>query len=63
MSTALKSCRDGGEEAPPFLFVVRGLELASYLALGLTNALMLTTVYRTEWALVLSDAILSPAEA
>ena len=44
MRTALKSCRDGGEEAPPFLFVARMLELVSYLAHGLTNALMLTTV-------------------
>jgi hypothetical protein len=44
MSTAVKSCRDGGEEAPPFLFVAPSLELVSYLALGLTTTLMLTTV-------------------
>jgi len=48
MSAALKSCRDGGEEAPPLLFVAQRLELVFCLTPGLTNAPMLTTVDRME---------------
>lgn len=62
-SAALKACSGGDKETPPFLFVAPSLELVSYVALGLTDTIMLTTVDRTELALVLSDAILSPAEA
>jgi hypothetical protein len=47
-STVLKACRGGDEELLPFLFVAPILEPVSYLALGLTNTIMLTTVDRME---------------
>ncbi len=48
MSEASRSCRDGGEEAPPFLFVALSMELVFSLALALTNTGMLTTADKTE---------------
>jgi len=46
-SAALKAC-SGDKEAPPFLFVAPSLELVSYLALELTDTVMLTTMDRME---------------
>jgi hypothetical protein len=37
------SLRDGGEEAPPFLFAAGSMELVVSLAPALTNTDMLTT--------------------
>jgi hypothetical protein len=40
--------RDGGEETPPFLFVVPNSELVFSLALGLTETAMLTNLNESE---------------
>jgi len=48
VSEAFKSWRDGGEEAPPFLFVVRNPEPVFSLALGLIKIAMLANLNKTE---------------
>jgi hypothetical protein len=40
--------RDGGEEAPPFLFTVRNSEMVFSLVPGLTSAAMLTNPSKAE---------------
>ncbi len=62
MSTAFESCCDGGEEAPPFLFVPGNSELVLPLSVGLSNSALLAYVDTREWALALGCVMLSSAE-
>jgi hypothetical protein len=63
VSTAFESCCDGGEEAPPFLFVAGNSELVLSLSVGLSNTALLTNADGPEWALVLGSVMVSSAEA